>query len=153
MTSAPAPGSLTADDRLDIQDLFSRYCNAMDTDDRQAFMRLCEPGGEWLALLAQLRTRADFEQYAAADSPPFGGRHVVSSILVDELAPARASVRADVTWIHPGDDPDGAPHVVFVGGYRCVVGRTEGRWHFVRMEMHRDDVVYTSPFYRRLLGD
>ena len=146
--------ALETADRLDIQDLLSRYCIAMDTDDRRTFRELMAPDGEWIALTAQFRTEEEYAGYIASPHEPLVGRHMVSSVLIDDdpAAPGTASVRADVVWLRPGDDSAASGEIAFIGGYRCVVHKVEGEWRFKRFEMRKQDVIYMSPFFRSMLG-
>ncbi len=132
---------LSAEDRLDIQELLARYAWTFDTGDVEGFVAcfthdatLCEDAFEepdiWRGTDG-IRAMAEF----FFSRPSFPGRqHHVSHILIDG-ADNDATVRSFCFVT----DCKGEPpfHLRFAGHYLDKVVRTDGRWQF-RERLIRD---------------
>lgn len=128
---------LSADDRLDIQDLTARYAWSLDTGDVEAFAACFLPEGvlrwetferpvEWRGTAA-LRAFAGYFRGLPASA---GRQHHVSNL---RIAPADDGVRASayvmVTWRR-----DDGPHpLIVLGYYEDLLRRDDGgTWRLAR---------------------
>jgi hypothetical protein len=136
---------LTADDKIEIQELLARYCLTADSGD-DAWADLFAPDGQWLAQTARLRKPEEFRAHIAAyrERPTMQKtKHRMTNIVIEELDDAgdRARVVSDVMNIRI--DQDG-PKITFIGMYEDVVKKVDGRWLFELRKMSRENILYVD---------
>lgn len=118
-------------DRLEIQDVLTRYCYAVDDRDWDAYRQLFTPD----AVIDDTVTggiRSGVEEHIAymkkALSKVSMSQHAISTVLV-ELNGNEAGVRAHCSCPIVLDTPQNSRHVMFQGlWYRETLIRIEGGW-------------------------
>ena len=124
-------------DRLDIQELFARYCYAVDSRDPDAVVDCFTEDGVFDSSLtgvergrAQIRERIE----RGRERLPNGQRHFFLNPII-ELDGDRATFRAYmlITWIDNGRTP-----LRLTGHYHGTVVRDGGRWLFKERYMVAD---------------
>ena len=136
-----APNALTAEDRLQIHELYARYAWALGTGDTESFVAcftpdavLCEDifetADRWEGV-NNIRSMIEFFR----NLPPFPGRQIhVGQILIEGNA-ERAVSKAFCFVTHCTGEP---PYpLCMLGYYTDVVEKQEGRWLF-RNRLIRD---------------
>jgi ketosteroid isomerase-like protein len=117
-------------DRLEIQDLLARYCDAVDRQDWDAFERIFTPDAviDYSAMGGSSGGVAVTKKFLADTMPMFASfQHLVGSTVLDlegDTARARTICHNPMVW-RDGDDP-----AMFVCGlwYRDELVRTAAGW-------------------------
>lgn len=131
---------LSADDRLAIHDLVSRYCWALDTGDVDAFIAcFCEDGAlVWGAFDMPLRWQgaAALRHFASflRDQPSTAGRqHHVTNLLIEPDGDGVRGKAFVAVALRQGD----GPHLLNVmGWYEDRFRREDGEWKIVERTIH-----------------
>lgn len=127
---------LTAEDRVAIQDLYTRYCWSIDTADATAWVETFTEDGVFEANGQVTTGRAALEDWVRAriqqrvTEPTVSGQHFISNIDVDGDV---RSARARAYWmrtVHVRDT--GAVQVVGTGWFDDELRKINGRWRFKR---------------------
>jgi hypothetical protein len=134
-------------DRLAIEDLYARYCVALDTGDEEGWVATFAEDGEFLGR-AQARGREELlgyhrERMAARATEPFTNpQHWNANLLLREESPEVhgfayvmriATLRAD-----------GGIQIVREGAYRDLMRNVDGRWLFVSRRVSFEPLPYTE---------
>lgn len=138
---------LNLEDRLAIQELYARYCVALDTGDEEGWVATFTVDGEFLGR-APARGRGELHEYhrarmAARATEPFTNPQHWNANLVLQGEPPE--VRGFAYVIRIGTmQSDGSIQIVRVGAYRDVVRNVEGRWLFARRSVSFEPVPHTE---------
>ena len=132
-------------DRLAIQDLYARYCVALDTGDEAAWVGCFTDDGEFEGR-APAKGHDELARYhrdrmaARAEEPFTNPQHWNNNLLLDGEPP---DVRAFSYVIRIGTmRDDGSIRIVRVGAYRDRLVKRDGRWYFARREVSFDAVPH-----------
>lgn len=141
---------ISAEDRLQIQNLVARYCITTDNADADAFMRCWVPreefGGYDSGAFGNMPTWDALYEFEKNHVGPGGGangkRHIVANLLIEPVSATEVHVTHDLVVLEVAQ----IPAVIATGRYdRSVVVKTEAGWRFKSRRLHVD------PGYFRLL--
>jgi hypothetical protein len=124
------PGLLTTEDRLEINDLYSRYGWAFDTANDEAFSQVFAEDAIYdLPRGRRFTGREEIRGYLRGVAPRTVGRqHYAGQILVEGDSD-RAVGRAYALGSYQPPD-DGDKSLVFLGYYEDVLAKVNGMWFF-----------------------
>lgn len=136
-------------DRLEIQDLLARYCDAVDRRDWEAFDRIFTPDAviDYSALGGSSGDLATTKRFLADTMPMFAGfQHLIGSTVLDiagDTARARTICHNPMLW-RDDDDP-----AMFVCGlwYRDELVRTADGWR-IRSRVEERSYIKNFPAAR-----
>jgi hypothetical protein len=127
--SDSATGRLTADDRLEIMDLLSRYAYAMDGTDPQAFLACFIPDAEmdigYRTVKGEAEMRAFADYFAAKPGRPW--YHQITTVSIEgDCARARSRCYMLMTTL----DEEGRTQHAGCCNYQDEFVKVDGRWLF-----------------------
>lgn len=138
---------MTVEDRLAIEDLYARYCVALDGGDEEGWVDTFTEDGEFFGRRAA-RGRAELHEYhrsrmaARAGEPISNPQHWNANLLLRGEPP---EVRGFAYVLRLGASrTDGTIQVVTAGAYRDVIVKEADGWRFKRREVSFDGVPHTS---------
>jgi hypothetical protein len=135
-------------DRLEIQDLLARYCDALDRKDWDIFDRIFTPDAviDYTAMGGSCGDLTATKKFLADTMPMFASyQHLVGSTVLDiegDTARARTICHNPMLW-SDGDDP-----AMFVCGlwYRDELVRTPDGWRIRSRIEERSYLKNLAPF-------
>ncbi len=134
-------------DRLAIEDLYARYCVALDTGDEEGWVSTFTDDGELFGR-APARGREELRGYhqarmAARETEPFTNpQHWNANLLLRGEPP---EVRGFAYVMRIGTmRSDGSVQVVREGVYRDLVRRAGGRWRFASRRVSFEPLTHTE---------
>ena len=126
---------LTADDRWAITELFARYARCFDTADVDGFLGTFLPNAVYILSGGRRYVGHDeirgYLTATTAREQMIGRQHHADQLLFDGDG-ERCTVRSYATGTKY--EPDGSCSLVFVGHYRDVLVKVDGRWFFETRE-------------------
>jgi ketosteroid isomerase-like protein len=139
--------NLSADDRLDIMDLYARYAWAMDGGDTEAFLDVFLPDATlYMARSATghaaLRT---WHETFLKDSAFPGSQHFATQFRVVEVDGDQVKMRVYVARLYrlPGTTHSS---VVWQGYYTDTVVKVDGRWYYALKNAHEASQLRRQEF-------
>lgn len=132
--------SIPVEDRMQILDLFARYCRGLDGQRREEFLGtfwedgvLGSPlvGGDFTGhaglddFYDRIHGRSEFEGYRA-------GQHRTANVLFDEVTANRAVIWCQFQFL---TRVGGIPQLSAYGEYHDVVTKRDGEWRFARRDI------------------
>jgi hypothetical protein len=134
-------------DRLAIEDLYARYCVALDTGDEEGWVATFTEDGEFYGR-APARARKGLVEYhrkrmAARDTEPYTNpQHWNANLILQGEAP---EVRGFAYVMRIAKmRSDGSIQIVTAGAYRDLIRKVDGRWLFARRQVSFDAVPHTE---------
>lgn len=138
--------SIPVEDRVQILDLFARYCRGLDIQRREEFLDTFWDdgilnssllGGEFVGRggIADWYDRVHSQDEFQA---LLGGQHRTANVIFDKVTPDKAVVWCQFQLL---TKLDGVPQVAAYGEYHDVVQKRDGEWRFGR----RDIVIGADP--------
>ena len=131
--------TMTADDRLEIQELYSRWCVLLDTGQAEAWARLFTADGVFVFEALEVRASGFEELWAfAADVHQRERgltRHYMHNVLIDPYA-GGARGRADIELLDLRAGGDA--RIVKTAHYEDRLQQTDRGWCFVERHLYWD---------------
>jgi ketosteroid isomerase-like protein len=115
-------GALTAQDYIDIQQLYARYAWVIDAADVEGYVALYTPDGSFNAF-----TGADGLRKFMKGAGPAGTRRHWNSNLVITPSPGGANGKVYLVLVETGAKP---PNMAFAGRYEDQLVKTAAGWRF-----------------------
>ena len=130
----------TAEDTLNIQQLYARYSDAIMRNDRETFGSCWSDDGYWLLLGNEFRgKRAIVEAYSNSVASTDFIMHLALSPLISidgDIARVRSQVQEILHFTGGGS-------MMILGNYNDTLKKADGRWLFAE---RRISVRYSGPF-------
>jgi mannose-6-phosphate isomerase-like protein (cupin superfamily)/ketosteroid isomerase-like protein len=148
---------LAAEDRLDIHDLYSRWCVLLDTGQAEGWSELFTESGLFVFEAMQVRVegRDALRSFAADIHARERGltRHYMHNVLINEDGPAVIG-RADIELLDLRAGPDA--RIIKTANYQDRLERTEDGWRFSERRLywdtpHAPEEIGTSQWDRAIL--
>lgn len=138
---------MNVEDRLAIEDLYRRYCVALDTGDEEGWVATFTEDGEFLGR-RPARARAELVEYhrarmAARSTEPYTNpQHWNANLVLNGEPP---EVRGFAYVMRIGTmRTDGSIQIITSATYRDVIRKQEGSWLFARRQVSFEAVPHTE---------
>jgi hypothetical protein len=134
-------------DRLAIEDLYARYCVALDSGDEDGWVATFTEDGEFLGR-APARGRRELRAYhrdrmAARVTEPFTNpQHWTTNLLLQGEAPEVRGFAYVMRIATLGGD--GGVQIVREGAYRDLIRKVDGRWLFASRRVSFEPLPHTE---------
>jgi hypothetical protein len=138
---------MRAADRVAIEELYARYCIALDTGDEEGWIETFTRDGEFFGR-APARGRDELAAYhrsrmaARAEEPFTNPQHWNGNLLL-QGEPPEVQGFAYVMRIGTMRD-DGSIRIVRMGAYRDLLRKVAGRWLFARRQVSFEPVTHAK---------
>lgn len=139
--------NLSAEDRLDIMDLYARYAWAMDSGDTEAFLDVFLPDAT-LYMARSATGHAELRQWHATflkDSGFPGSQHFATQFRFVEVDGDQVKMRVYVARLYrlPGTTHSS---VIWQGYYTDTVVKVDGRWYYALKNAHEASQLRQQEF-------
>ncbi len=134
--------SLSADDKIAIQELSNTQLRHLDAHDVDAWVRCWVPDGKFIATYGTFTGHDAIKEFILghiAAGKEDGARHVMTNYVIDGDGD-RAAVYALVVKLQV----EKAPHIIATGVYNDVVVRTPTGWLFESRRLDVDNGVFAA---------
>ena len=135
-------------DRLAIEELYARYCVALDTGDEAGWVATFTEDGEFYSRRGLVRAHEELAEYhrsrmAARDTEPYTNpQHWNANLILQGQPP---EVHGFAYVMRTGKmRSDGSIQIVIAGAYRDVIRKVDGRWLFARRRVSFDWMPHTE---------
>lgn len=118
---------LTADDRLDIQDLYGRYNHAIDFGDAEGWAACFTADGVFSSAQGSFSGPEQLAAFAKGYADNIKGRHWVSNLVIEADGDG-AKAKCYLVLYRLGGE--GGPSILTTGVYNDVLVRDGGAWRF-----------------------
>lgn len=126
--------TLSADDKLEIQELAVRYANAMDAGDDQAWLATWEDDGVWEGGLGRYEGKAGLTKLLAdLGARVQGKRHLMTNFVIE----GDTTTASQTCYMVVADRVNEA-RIIATGVYTDKLKKTAGRWRFASRTVKLD---------------
>lgn len=125
---------LTAEDKLEIQELAIRYALAMDSDDIHSWLETWTDDGTWVGGLGEYIGKSSLKElFHELGDRIKGKRHIMTNFIITGES-NHANMKCYMTVV----DRVNSPEIIATGIYSDTLKRVNGRFKFLHRQVKLD---------------